>query len=89
MNITPVAYGNSNNQHVQNILIDTSLFSMAAELGDNVIKYVQETWPDGIVKVMRTTERSGLIRAKLTGATAATGDVLVFLDAHCEVNERW
>jgi polypeptide N-acetylgalactosaminyltransferase len=50
---------------------------------------VANTWPDGIVKVLRTNERSGLIRAKLTGAMAAKGDVLIFLDAHCEVNERW
>ena len=62
---------------------------LTAELGDKLLSYVERTWPDGIVKVLRTNERSGLIRAKLTGAMAATGDVLIFLDAHCEVNQRW
>ena len=50
---------------------------------------MERTWPDGIVKVRRTNERSGLIRAKLAGAMLATGDVLIFLDAHCEVNDGW
>ena len=37
------------------------------------------------VKVVRTQIRSGLIKARLMGAEKATGSVLVFLDAHCEV----
>ncbi|WAQ93814.1 GLT10-like protein, partial [Mya arenaria] len=47
-------------------------------------EYLHETWPDGVVRVVRTKERSGLIRARLAGARAATGDVLIFLDSHCE-----
>jgi len=50
---------------------------------------VAETWPDGIVKIARSKERLGLIRAKVSGAKLATGDVLVFLDAHCEANVQW
>lgn len=39
---------------------------------------------------MLSTERNeGLIRAKIFGAEHAKGEVLVFLDSHCEVNERW
>lgn len=41
------------------------------------------------VKIVRASERVGLIKARLMGAEAATGDVLVFLDAHCEVTQGW
>lgn len=41
------------------------------------------------VKVVRNKEREGLIRARNNGALAATGDVVVFLDAHCEVSYNW
>lgn len=33
--------------------------------------------------------RSGLIQARLTGAREAQGDVLIFLDAHCECAHGW
>lgn len=61
----------------------------SAILNEKLRDYVKATWPDGIVKVVRTTERSGLIRAKLAGAKAATGQVIVFLDSHCEANYNW
>ncbi|ODM95842.1 Polypeptide N-acetylgalactosaminyltransferase 3 [Orchesella cincta] len=41
------------------------------------------------VKVLRTPERIGLIQARLLGAKQATGQVLTFLDAHCECTEGW
>ena len=46
-------------------------------------------WPDGVVRLLRTDRRSGLIRARMTGARAARGDVLIMLDAHVEVNTMW
>ncbi|XP_046349821.1 polypeptide N-acetylgalactosaminyltransferase 5-like isoform X1 [Haliotis rufescens] len=42
-----------------------------------------------IVKIVRTKEREGLIRARLLGFAAATGDVVTFLDSHCECTEGW
>lgn len=31
----------------------------------------------------------GITRARFTGSQAARGDVLVFLDAHCEAGRDW
>ncbi|XP_052807229.1 probable N-acetylgalactosaminyltransferase 9 isoform X1 [Mya arenaria] len=69
------------------ILLDD--FSDRAGLGQELTDYVAKTWPDGVVRVVRTKERSGLIRARLAGARAATGDVLIFLDSHCEAAPGW
>lgn len=39
--------------------------------------------------MVRTGSRVGLIRARLIGARAASGPVLVFLDAHVEASPGW
>jgi polypeptide N-acetylgalactosaminyltransferase len=41
------------------------------------------------VKIFRNEIRQGLIRSRLIGAAAATGDTLTFLDAHIEATNGW
>lgn len=43
----------------------------------------------GKVKVVRTKQREGLIRARLLGYSVATGTVLTYLDSHCECTRGW
>lgn len=40
-------------------------------------------------KVLRQKTREGLVPARLLGADYATGEVLTFLDAHCECTVGW
>lgn len=43
----------------------------------------------GRVRLIRNAQREGLIRTRSRGAHEARGQVIVFLDAHCEVNTNW
>lgn len=54
------------------------------ELEDYVEKHF-----DGKVRVLVLPRRSGLIWARLAGARAASGDVLIFLDSHVEANTNF
>nr|XP_045599384.1 polypeptide N-acetylgalactosaminyltransferase 1-like isoform X4 [Procambarus clarkii] len=68
------------------VLVDD--FSDRVELGEKLDLYLKFRLPS-LVKLVRLKERHGLIRARLAGARAATGDVLIFLDSHCEANDKW
>lgn len=66
------------------ILVDDH--SSFEELKDKLQNYTAQ-FPK--IKLVRAGKREGLIRGRMIGAKHATGEVLVFLDSHCEVNEDW
>ncbi|XP_063613612.1 polypeptide N-acetylgalactosaminyltransferase 11-like [Penaeus indicus] len=41
------------------------------------------------IRVLKTPQREGLIRARVFGARHAVGEIMVFLDSHVEVNIGW
>ncbi|MGH0134516.1 UNVERIFIED_CONTAM: hypothetical protein FKN15_061362, partial [Acipenser sinensis] len=41
------------------------------------------------VKLIRSNKRLGVIGGRLLGAARASGDVLVFMDSHCECHKGW
>ncbi|XP_018320488.1 polypeptide N-acetylgalactosaminyltransferase 35A isoform X2 [Agrilus planipennis] len=68
------------------ILVDD--FSDIPNLQYNVSSAIEKEF-SGKVLLYRTERREGLIRARLHGARKATGEVIVFLDSHVEVNLDW
>jgi len=64
-----------------------SVCSLSEHLKSDLEQYI--TRFDGKVRLLRNKEREGLIRTRSYGAKEARGDVIVFLDAHCEVNVNW
>jgi polypeptide N-acetylgalactosaminyltransferase len=41
------------------------------------------------VLVFRNKKRMGLMKSRLVGAKAATGETMTFLDAHIEATDGW
>ena len=69
------------------ILVDDA--SNRTFLGSPLEDYL-DTELEGIsTRLIRSETRVGLIKARLLGAAKALGDVLIFLDAHCETTEGW
>lgn len=68
------------------ILVDD--FSDKKHLKGKLERYIQKKFPSK-VKLMRLKKREGLIRARIEGAKAATGDVMLYLDSHCECTTGW
>ncbi|KZC10131.1 Polypeptide N-acetylgalactosaminyltransferase 35A, partial [Dufourea novaeangliae] len=63
-------------------------WSDSEALHEKIKAYIDNNF-NGKVKYFKTEKREGLIRARMFGARKASGDVLIFLDSHIEVNEMW
>lgn len=44
---------------------------------------------DHVTLVNMSFNNTGLMRSRVRGADEAKGDVLTFLDSHCECNKNW
>ncbi|XP_018324693.1 N-acetylgalactosaminyltransferase 7 [Agrilus planipennis] len=67
------------------LLVDD--YSDKENLKSDLDNYIEQF--NGKVRLIRNTEREGLIRTRSRGAKEAKGEVIVYLDAHCEVNVNW
>uniref|UniRef100_A0A665WA72 Polypeptide N-acetylgalactosaminyltransferase n=1 Tax=Echeneis naucrates TaxID=173247 RepID=A0A665WA72_ECHNA len=68
------------------VMIDD--FSNKVHLKERLEEYIKQ-W-NGLVKLFRNEKREGLIQARSIGAKKAVkGQVLIYLDAHCEVGINW
>lgn len=68
------------------ILVDdlSSKAPLGAPLENHILKHFPEK-----VRILRLPERAGLMQARMAGVHNATGDVVVLMDAHIEVNTNW
>ena len=61
----------------------------AVQLKDSFSAYIEKHFPKGLVNLIRLKERVGLIKARMLGWRNSTGEVIIFLDSHMEVNIDW
>ncbi|KAK7105098.1 N-acetylgalactosaminyltransferase 7-like [Littorina saxatilis] len=78
---------NTSPKHMLKEVVMVDDFSDKENLKGHLEDYLKQF--NGLVKLYRNKEREGLIRTRTRGAELSTGDVIVFLDAHCECNRNW
>ena len=51
--------------------------------------YIQNRFPNENIRLIQNPTQKHIFGAKLVGARSATGEVIVFLEGHCEVTPGW
>ena len=69
------------------LLVDDK--SELEHLHEDLENEIEKPYYKDRVRLVRNSEREGLIRSRNNGAVAARGEVVIFLDAHCEVGYNW
>lgn len=69
------------------LLVDD--FSDHIELKGKLERYIETKFTSTKVRLIRMNKREGLIRARLAGAKEVKGEVMIFLDSHCEATMGW
>jgi polypeptide N-acetylgalactosaminyltransferase len=77
----------SKSEYLSVLWVEHSYLFCAEHCKKPLDDYVAKHLPN--VQVIHLPERSGLIRARLAGATRATAEVLIFLDSHTEASVNW
>jgi len=73
--------------HTQELILYVCLVP-TVELREGLDRHLAVEFPAN-VRLLRSATRGGLIRARLLGTRAAQAPVIVCMDSHMEVEERW
>ena len=78
---------NAEGAYIEEIILvdDSSTMENLGEKLEIALSYFKKP----LVKLIRNFERMGLIQSRLAGASMAEGDILLFMDSHCECYPNW